>query len=511
MTDNKAQTDTQTNSKYSVTDNYPADLTNYLPSTFNNKQEYAFEWLRDQKGNNIILTTKRTGDGDVYVYQNGEGVGKSAPNQPLDLDFGYGYTGTVYNDDNKSGFVQSNPVKVYEFLYPFLYPFIYYDYNKLTVIYSSHAKDVKKGSYYTGISFFVPQKIKQTVTYKDSDGNVIDSLTHTQDGCTVYNDNFAGIVQSNGYRLNIIYSSHAKDVDDVRSYYSTVSFFVPHKIRQTVTYKDSNGNVIDSLTHTQYGLTGQSYTTGLPSGSDYVRSGEYLVNTTHNGNGLISEFHNGYTCTKDYHDGISVTFTENDSEKTGTGTMDYVIYDSGKAVQWGSLAYGQSTDYTNDSGRYTIVNPYVPQTTNIVYQYKKLGNVVNIDPKGKTTTTQYTNDPNDPTKVESINVPSIPGYTTQVNGKTVSDKTIMPADPGQDTIITYVADDQSTTAKFVDDDKNGAQVDTVTLNGKTDQTINTGRTIGEDNTSVIGLLGMLVAGFAVILGFESSRSRKHKN
>ena len=34
---------------------------------------------------------------------------------------------------------------------------------------------------------------------------------------------------------------------------------------------------------------------------------------------------------------------------------------------------------------------------------------------------------------------------------------------------------------------------------------------GEANTSVIGLLGMLGAGFAAILGFESSRSRKHKN
>ena len=34
---------------------------------------------------------------------------------------------------------------------------------------------------------------------------------------------------------------------------------------------------------------------------------------------------------------------------------------------------------------------------------------------------------------------------------------------------------------------------------------------GEANTSVIGLLGILVAGFAAILGFESSRSRKHKN
>jgi LPXTG-motif cell wall-anchored protein len=393
LADSKAQADTKTDSNYSVTDNYPEGLMTHLPSDFDNKQEYAFEWLRNKNNNNIILTTNRTGDGVVYVYQDGKKVGTYlAQNSSYTL---YDTKEDIWGDD-----------------------------------------------------------------YRIEIG-------------TVYNDNFAGIVQSNGYRLNIIYSSHAKDVDAAGSSYSTVSFFVPHKITQTVTYKDSKGNVIDSLTHTQDGLTGQSYTTGLPSGSDYVRAGEYLDNITNNSSGLISEFHDGYTCTKNYHDGVKVTFTENDSEKTGIGTMDYVIYDGDNKVS-GSLAYGQSTNYTNDRGRYTIVNPYVPQTTNIIYQYKKLGNVVNKDPKG-TTTTQYTNDPNDPTKVESINVPSIPGYTTLVNGKTVSDKTIMPADPGQDTTITYSANDQSTTAKFVDDDNKGAQVgDTVTLNGKTDQTINTG-------------------------------------
>ena len=406
LADSKAQTDTKTDSNYSVTDNYPKDLMTYLPSNFNNTQEYAFEWLQNEN-NNIILTTNRTGDGVVYVYQNGKKVGTYlAPNS-------------------------SDPLPLYG-------------------------------------------------TAVDSWGNY-----HKIEIGEVYNDNFAGIVQSNG--LSIIYSSHAKDVDDTGSSYSTVSFFVPQKIKQTVTYKDSDGNVIDSLTHTQYGLTGQSYTTGLPSGPKYVRRGEYLDNITNNGSGLMSEFYDTYSCTKDYHDGVSVTFRENDSRPTGTGTMDYVIYDHGWVAQWGSLAYGKSTNYTNDSGIYTIVNPYVPQTTKIVYQYKKLGNVVNIvpGPEGKTTTTttQYKNDPNDPTKVKSINVPSIPGYTTLVNGKTVMPAdpgkdttiTIMPADPGLDTYITYSANAQSTTAKFVDDDNKGAQVgDTVPLNGKTDQTINTG-------------------------------------
>lgn len=230
LADSKAQTDTKTDSNYSVTDNYPEGLMNYLPRDFNNTQEYAFEWLRNENGNNIILTTNRTGDGEVYVYQDRKQVGTLARKslQPL---------------------------------------------------------------YVTNIG-------------------------------TVYNDDFAGIVQSNGYRLNIIYSSHAKDVDAAGSSYSTVSFFVPYKITQTVTYKDSDGKVIDSLTHTQDGLTGQSYTTGLPSGSDYVRKGEkgeveYLDNITNNSSGLISEFHDGYTCTKDYHDGVKVTFKENDSGSYG--------------------------------------------------------------------------------------------------------------------------------------------------------------------------------------------------
>ncbi|MDB6266232.1 YSIRK-type signal peptide-containing protein, partial [Lactobacillus amylovorus] len=376
LADSKAQTDTKTDSNYSVTDNYPKDLMNYLPSDFDNKQEYAFEWLQNENNNNIILTTNRTGDGVVYVYQDGKKVG-------------------TYLAQN---------------------------------------------SWYT---------LHDTIV--DNWG-----YDHTIKIGTVYNDNFAGIVQSNGYRLNIIYSSHAKDVDNAGSSYSTVSFFVPHKIKQTVTYKNSKGNVIDRLTHTQYGLTGQSYTTGLPSGSDYVQAGEYLDNITNNSSGLISEFHDGYTCTKDYHDGVSVTFTEKDSE--GTGTMDYVIYDDGWVAKQGSLAYGQSTNYTNDSGRYTIVNPYVPQTTNIVYQYKKLGNVVNIvpGPEGKTTTTTtpYTNDPDDPTTIKPINVPpSIPGYTTMVNGKTVSDKTkpFKPADLSKNTYITYSANKQAAKITYIDD------------------------------------------------------------
>ena len=38
LVDSKAQTDTKTDSNYSVTDNYPEGLMNYLPSDFNNKQ-----------------------------------------------------------------------------------------------------------------------------------------------------------------------------------------------------------------------------------------------------------------------------------------------------------------------------------------------------------------------------------------------------------------------------------------------------------------------------------------
>ena len=402
LTDNKAQTDTQTNSKYSVTDNYPADLTNYLPSTFNNKQEYAFEWLQNENKNNIILTTNRTGDGEVYVYLDGKKVGTLATNS-------------------------SYPLPLY------------------------------------------------------------DNIWGDEIG-TVYNDDYAGIVQSNnGYLLNIIYSSHAKDVDNAGSSYSTVSFFVPHKIKQTVTYKDSKGNVIDRLTHTQYGLTGQSYTTGLPSGSDYVRAHdhEYLDNITNNNSGLISEFYNGYSCTKDYHDGVKVTFTENDSD--GIGAMDYVVKDNGKEVKSGILKYGNSAEYDKyawngwywyKSRSYTIVNPYVPQTTDIVYQYKKLGQVITTDPSGNKTrvyyTVYYTNDQSDPIKSEPVNAKPITGYSAIVKyeNKIVSDKNFMPTNLGENTYITYVAKDQKAGIKYIDDDtKETLSTDTDNGKGKFGQPI----------------------------------------
>ena len=403
LTDNKAQTDTQTNSKYSVTDNYPADLTNYLPSTFNNKQEYAFEWLQNENKNNIILTTNRTGDGEVYVYLDGKKVGTLATNS-------------------------SYPLPLY------------------------------------------------------------DNIWGDEIG-TVYNDDYAGIVQSNnGYLLNIIYSSHAKDVDNAGSSYSTVSFFVPHKIKQTVTYKDSKGNVIDRLTHTQYGLTGQSYTTGLPSGSDYVRAHdhEYLDNITNNNSGLISEFYNGYSCTKDYHDGVKVTFTENDSD--GIGAMDYVVKDNGKEVKSGILKYGNSAEYDKyawngwhwyKSRSYTIVNPYVPQTTDIVYQYKKLGQVITTDPSGKNTkkvyyTVYYTNDQSDPIKIEPVNAEPITGYSAIVKyeNKIVSDKNFKPTNLGENTYITYSANDQKAGIKYIDDvTKETLSTDTDNGKGKFGQPI----------------------------------------
>ncbi len=244
------------------------------------------------------------------------------------------------------------------------------------------------------------------------------------------------------------------------SFYTGISFFVPHKITQTVTYKDSNDQVIDRLTHTQDGLTGQSYTTGLPRGPEYVQQHQYLANITHNGNGFISEFYDGYSCTKNYHDGVSVTFTENDSEEIGA--MDYVVKDNGKEVKHGTLTYGNSAEYDKyawnglqwyKSHSYTIVNPYVPQTTDIVYQYKKLGQVITTDPSGNKTWDYYTNDRYDPTKIEPVNAKPITGYSAIVKyeNKIVSDKNFMPTNLGENTYITYTANDQKATITYIDD------------------------------------------------------------
>lgn len=105
------------------------------------------------------------------------------------------------------------------------------------------------------------------------------------------------------------------------------------------------------------------------------------------------------------------------------------------------------------------VTPDVPNATDTV-TYKAFGKFIAVDENGNpipgVSTTAYTNDPNDATKMIAIDktLPSIPGYTVKVIPAS-------PSNPGEDTSVVYVA---------IVNDVTKATKQTVTFQGAGDKT-----------------------------------------
>ena len=105
------------------------------------------------------------------------------------------------------------------------------------------------------------------------------------------------------------------------------------------------------------------------------------------------------------------------------------------------------------------VTPDAPNATDTV-TYKAFGKFIAVDENGNpipgVSTTAYTNDPNDATKMIAINktLPSIPGYTVKVIPAS-------PSNPGEDTRVVYVA---------IVNDVTKATKQTVTFQGAGDKT-----------------------------------------
>ncbi|MGV0169109.1 mucin-binding protein, partial [Furfurilactobacillus sp. WILCCON 0119] len=78
----------------------------------------------------------------------------------------------------------------------------------------------------------------------------------------------------------------------------------------------------------------------------------------------------------------------------------------------------------------------------------------------------YPNDPTDPTQPGQVTVPTVPGYTPHDgDGNPLTPgSTITPTNPGQDTSITYTANDEQATVTYIDDTtgKTLGSVDTLT-------------------------------------------------
>ncbi|MBW7825481.1 Mucus-binding protein [Streptococcus thermophilus] len=389
--DRKVLSGSVTNTGFSVSDpDYPSGM--WIDP---DKSHYSYEWVQTYIGNQIVLSTNRTGDGIVYVTE------LSPSNKVLKQ-----YT---LNQNTK-----------------------------------------------------VPSAVFDSTTY--------------------YNDTYYAMVESLRDPLAVKYIVSKYDT----GYYNKLSYMVPKLITQTTYFvdkdgkqiTDSNGNPV--VPYTQKGLVGQKYTT-----SPILING-YYATAPSNSNGVMSPFGEiGASYVKDFHDGIVVTYTQTGSD----GTMSASIAQDGKVLKTYTNIKPSDPVIKYQVGYTTVAikNPYIPQTSDVKYVYRKLGNWVVSNPDGSTKSIIYPNDPIDPTKIADSSVPGypvidfLPGYTPKDHMGTPlvpvdpDDRTKgyippIPSDIGKDTTITYTADTQKATVTYVVEGT-GTVLHTDNLEGKSGEPI----------------------------------------
>ncbi|MFR0559046.1 mucin-binding protein [Limosilactobacillus mucosae] len=280
----------------------------------------------------------------------------------------------------------------------------------------------------------------------------------------IYNDHYSGVIRNLDSRYDYNWSprfnvNQGGAVSD-STYYSILSFMIPKLVTQTTSYVDDSGNQI-AQSHVQQGLSGQIYTT---TGGKVVSG--YYETVPGNSSGYMSEFGKiGDTYTKNWHNGDKVDFTQTGAD--GTMRADYYYNNRlrGSYTLTPSGAESSVTVTSGSGGNLTIYNIYIPQTRNVQYVYKKLGNLV-IDSTdaafdaAKKTKTQYANDPNDATRAADVTLPTIAGFVPFINGIAVTDYTFNPTkyitSLDQDINVVYRAK-QNARVDFIDQDS-GNQV-----------------------------------------------------
>ena len=390
--DRKVLSGSVTNTGFSVSDpDYPSGM--WIDP---DKSHYSYEWVQTKyHGNQIVLSTNRTGDGIVYVTE------LSPSNKVLKQ-----YT---LNQNTK-----------------------------------------------------VPSAVFDSTTY--------------------YNDTYYAMVESLRDPLAVKYIASKYDT----GYYNKLYYMVPKLITQTTYFvdkdgkqiTDSNGNPV--VPYTQKGLVGQKYTT-----SPILING-YYATASSNSNGAMSPYGEiGASYVKDFHDGIVVTYTQTGSD----GTMSASIAQNGKVLETYTNIKPSDPVIKYQVGYTTVAikNPYIPQTSDVKYVYRKLGNWVVSNPDGSTKSIIYPNDPIDPTKIADSSVPGypvidfLPGYTPKDHMGTPlvpvdpDDRTKgyippIPSDIGKDTTITYTADSQKATVTYVVEGT-GTVLHTDNLEGKSGEPI----------------------------------------
>ena len=150
-------------------------------------------------------------------------------------------------------------------------------------------------------------------------------------------------------------------------------------------------------------------------------------------------------------------FSFNGKEDSTTNTTTWTETTHTYGTVKTPVVIGYYADKAEAGGK--TVTPDAPNATDTV-TYKAFGKFIAVDENGNpipgVSTTAYTNDPNDATKMIAIDktLPSIPGYTVKVIPAS-------PSNPGEDTRVVYVA---------IVNDVTKATKQTVTFQGAGDKT-----------------------------------------
>ena len=295
-------------------------------------------------------------------------------------------------------------------------------------------------------------------------------------GVTYYNDEYAGLVQAGSSGgLTLKYEVSGGKTDQPAN---SISFIVPRLNTQVTSYQgedgkdiiDNNGEKIEPVV--QQGLDGQKYTT---TGTKVIDG--YYAKAPSNAQGTMSPYGKiGSTYEINMHNGYSAVFTQTDNDGTMSAQMYYEdrYGDRFFATRQPKTIKPGDTDIPSGVDGIYLRSIYVPQTIDIRYVYKKLGNTVLVDednnPFMGNTPTQYPNDSNDPTKAGKVVIPQYKGYTPKINGVPVGPDGFIPTNPGEDTKVVYTANSAAALVRFIDNNDNSTLTD-LKLEGKTDKTI----------------------------------------
>ncbi|MBM6754840.1 YSIRK-type signal peptide-containing protein, partial [Lactobacillus alvi] len=276
---------------------------------------------------------------------------------------------------------------------------------------------------------------------------------------TVYENN-----NRNNNNLYYGYSSDGeKDSANRSQGYNVITGVLPTngQFALTINYYDKAGKLVKTKLDPQTVLAGKYIEVSAPE----VVNGYVLTKTKGNQSGEVSEYTAdkvGQTWTRHFtYTGLDADYTLNSG-----GSFTVKVYKNSQLVKTMTVPVDGTGQYQEINGgyrdTYAFPNPYIAGATSLTYNYTQVGSIVPVDKDGNKIGDEvpYTNDSEDPRKVESNEpVPKIPGYTPET-------PTVTPSDPRTDTQVVYNKQDGSLTVKYVDQDSNNAVLETKDLSGK---------------------------------------------